>query len=263
MFASSSVTRFPDHPLFGAGVHEQQIFLAVVEEAEVLLVVVVARRNRDRLGRGHRLRRHHRARRLELLQRGLMRARDHRRAGEGGVAVRRHEGADAVERFGRDAAAVAKAARELAVVDGAPSERGFGEAGGAAVFGDFLKQLLRIHWRRPGFLTGPARRRSRRLIRRWTDEIRSIPGERVNHKFAHYPDGQVDGLLPITRNGRNTGKTENKVCERGRITNLRLWAAPSCPLSAHPRWLEKSKELSSLQLSVGIKGLLYALLNPT
>ncbi len=56
-----------------------------------------------------------------------------------------HEAADAVERLGGDAAAVAQPRGELAVVDGAPAEGRFGKPGVPAIVGDFLQQFLRVH----------------------------------------------------------------------------------------------------------------------
>jgi hypothetical protein len=70
------------------------------------------------------------------------------------VPIACHEAADAVERFGGDAAAMAKAAGELAVVDGAAAEGGFGKSGVPAVVGDFLQQLLRIHGAGPWCSSG-------------------------------------------------------------------------------------------------------------
>ena len=64
-----------------------------------------------------------------------------RRAGAR-VGAARHEGADAVERVGGDAAAIAQAAGELAVVDGAAAEGRFGEPALAAEFADLLQDLL-------------------------------------------------------------------------------------------------------------------------
>jgi len=57
-----------------------------------------------------------------------VRARDQRRPRRDLGAVLGNEGADAVERVGGDAAAVAQAVGELAVVDGAAAEGGFGQA---------------------------------------------------------------------------------------------------------------------------------------
>src|SRR5215472_18967155 len=63
--------------------------------------------------------------------------------------MRLHEAVDAIEGIGGNAAAVAQPRRELAVVDGASAERGLGQAGAAAIVGDFLEQLLRVHGTRP------------------------------------------------------------------------------------------------------------------
>ena len=76
-----------------------------------------------------------------------MRTRDQRRPSGDVRAVLDHEGADAVERIGGDAAAIAQAVGELAVIDGAAAEGGFGQAGLAAVVGDFLEQLLGVRHR--------------------------------------------------------------------------------------------------------------------
>src|SRR5262249_60566913 len=61
--------------------------------------------------------------------------------GPGGL----HEAADAVERLGGDAAAVAQPRGELAVVDGALAEGRFRQAAVPAIVGDFLQQVLRVH----------------------------------------------------------------------------------------------------------------------
>ena len=63
----------------------------------------------------------------------------HAAAGRRGIGVARHEGADALQRVGGDAAAIAQAAGELAVVDGAATEGGFGQAALTAEFADLLK----------------------------------------------------------------------------------------------------------------------------
>src|ERR1700731_1933294 len=63
--------------------------------------------------------------------------------------VRLHETVDAVEGVGGDAAAIAQPRRELAVVDRAAAEGGFGQAGAPAIIGDFRKQLLCVHGTRP------------------------------------------------------------------------------------------------------------------
>ena len=59
----------------------------------------------------------------------------------------RHEAMDAIERVGGDAPAITQPRGELAVIDGAPAERGFGKSGLTTVSGDLLKQLLCIHGR--------------------------------------------------------------------------------------------------------------------
>ena len=76
--------------------------------------------------------------RQRCAQRGL--ALDHQRTRQRRLALMaRHEAADAVERFGGDAPAVAQAACELAVVYGAAPEGGFRKAALAAEIGDFLQ----------------------------------------------------------------------------------------------------------------------------
>src|ERR1700722_16265496 len=52
---------------------------------------------------------------------------------------------NAIERVGCDPAAIAKARRELPVVNGASSEGRLGEAGLTAIIRYFLKQLLGVH----------------------------------------------------------------------------------------------------------------------
>ena len=60
---------------------------------------------------------------------------------------------------------MAKPAGELAVVDRAPAEGGFGKAGLAAIVGDFLQQFLRVHGALSlGFPRGPAQRRFAPLL---------------------------------------------------------------------------------------------------
>ena len=119
-----------DLPLLAAGVDEQQIFLPVVEEAEIALRI--ARRERRR-GQRRRQRRARRVRALDDRRPFALRR------------IRRHEAVDAVERVGGDAAAVAQPRRKLAVVDGAAAEGGFRQSGLAAIVGDFRKELLCVH----------------------------------------------------------------------------------------------------------------------
>ena len=139
------------HPFFRAGVDEQQVLLPVVEEAEVALRIGAAgggggtdRSRGD--GWRHRCERRHGcgAEASGDVPACVLRPRDHR-GPRAGVAVGRHEAADAVERLGGDAAAVAQPAGELAVVDRAAAEGRFGQAGLPAIVGDFLQQFLRVH----------------------------------------------------------------------------------------------------------------------
>src|SRR6478752_832820 len=113
-------------PLFAARIDEQQIFLPVVEEAEIALRVRLARTVSGRGGG----RRH--AERMNL--RGSCCDYGSRFAGSfnhdwtGPLwRVSSHESMDAIERVGGDAAAVAQPRGELAVIDSAPSERGLRE----------------------------------------------------------------------------------------------------------------------------------------
>ena len=106
--------------------------MPVVEEAEVALWVIRARRDRDRAVGA-----------VRRAQRG--RALDHERARERGLALMaRHEGADTVERVGGDAPAVAQAAGELAVVHGAAAEGRFRQSHLTAEIRDFLEDRF-IH----------------------------------------------------------------------------------------------------------------------
>ena len=85
-----------DHPFLAASVDEQQVFLTVVEKAKIALRVGGERRRRDRRGGPGR------------------RPLDHARPFERGrIAMRRNEAADAIDRVGGDAAAVAQAAVSL------------------------------------------------------------------------------------------------------------------------------------------------------
>src|SRR5262245_6180127 len=92
-----------DHPFFAAGADEEQVFLPVVEEAEIALRIALAGW-RWRCGR-------------PWLARTLDDSGTRRRR-----PVILHEVADAVERLGGDAAAVTQPRGELAVVDGAAAE---------------------------------------------------------------------------------------------------------------------------------------------
>ena len=165
-----------DFPFLAAGVHEQQIFLPVVEEAEIALRVVA------RLAGGDR-----RRRRLDHGQRrGRRRVEQHAAARRRGVDVARHEAADALERIGGDAAAIAQAVGELAVIDRAAAEGGFGEAALAAEFADLLEDLI-VHG---GVSLSPLSRPA------WSqgNQVRPLSS---NGKFVLGKMGRMGGLYPI------------------------------------------------------------------
>ena len=172
-----------DLPFLAAGVDEQQIFLPVVEEAEIALRIVRPRRRR-----GWQRRRHRRAgSRARSMIAGRWPCR----------GMRRHEAVDAVERVGGDAAAVAQPRGELAVIDGAAAEGRFRKPGLAAIVRNFLKELLRVHGvtRLPDVSSFP-----RVAVRAYDRAVRlgnQAPWAKVNHKSAHYDSGQNDGLYPI------------------------------------------------------------------
>src|SRR5262249_18443377 len=73
-----------------------------------------------------------------------------------GLVVLGLEGADAVECVGGDTAAIAQAARELAVVDGAAAERRLRQSGLAAEIGDFPQNGV-VHAMPPAFPGAPDR----------------------------------------------------------------------------------------------------------
>ena len=123
------------HPLFAAGVDEQQVFLPVVEEAEVALWIALPGRDRGRRSRNPR-----RPRR-PIDDRGTRGVRGH--------AVVVHEASDAVERLGRDPSAIAEPRGELAVIDGAAAEGGFRKPAVPTIVGDLLQQLLGVHAKTP------------------------------------------------------------------------------------------------------------------
>src|SRR5450756_1086456 len=84
-----------------------------------------------------------RRRRLDHGQgRGRAGVEQHAAARRRGIGVARHETADALERIGGDAAAIAQTVGELAVVDRAAAEGGFGQAALAAEFADLLEYLI-------------------------------------------------------------------------------------------------------------------------
>ncbi len=116
------------HPFLAAGVDEEEIFLAVVEEAEIL-VGGCGVRSRGSGGCG-------------------ACAVDRRGFGRGcrfaGALVPADEVAHPLHGFDRDAAAEAQAADELAVIDGEAAESGFRHAHAPAITRDFLQQRLAV-----------------------------------------------------------------------------------------------------------------------
>src|SRR6266702_3398239 len=116
-----------------------------------------------------------------------------------------HEAADAVERLGGDAAAVAQPRGELAVVDGAPAEGRLRKSAVPAIVGDFLQQVLRVHG-----LNASTFRSDLRVPRLggglgWAQEpAHSEPSapRSVNHKRSHFTGGKANGKYPNDRIGR-------------------------------------------------------------
>ena len=125
MLASSSADPLGDHPLFAAGVDEQQVFLPVLEEAEI-------------------------APGIALLGRHFEAARRRHPAGHGGGDI----GLDAVQRVDGDALALAQPMHQLAVIDGAAAEGRFRHIRLAAEFGDLAQDLVVFHAELAGFGTG-------------------------------------------------------------------------------------------------------------
>jgi hypothetical protein len=114
-------------PLLAAGIDEQQVLLPVVEKPKIpLRIGGLIARERGRLQGGH-------WRRAAVA--GPFNNDGTRPKGWMG----RHEAMNAIERIGSDPAAVAKARRELSVVNGASSEGGFGKTGLTAIIRDFLE----------------------------------------------------------------------------------------------------------------------------
>src|SRR6516162_11308685 len=99
-------------PLFAAGMDEQQVFLAILEEAEI-------------------------AARVALFFSHLQAARRRYGAGRGGDI-----GLDAVERIDRDALALAQAMHQLSVIDRAPAKGRLRHVGVATEFGNLAQNLV-------------------------------------------------------------------------------------------------------------------------
>ena len=116
MLPSSSADPLGDHPLLAAGVDEQQVFLPVLEEAEI-------------------------AAGIALFGRHLEAARRRQPARRGGRDI----GLDAVQRVDGDALALAQAVHQLAVIDRPAAEGRFRHVGLAAELGDLAQDLVVLH----------------------------------------------------------------------------------------------------------------------
>src|SRR5258708_21784097 len=119
-------------PFLRAGVHEQQIFLAVVEETKIALRVVSGESRSDGWRRRFYDRQHSGRSWLE----------QHAAARRRAVEIARHERTDALECVRCDAATIAQAVRQFAVVHGAAAEGRLGEPARAAKFADLLEDLF-------------------------------------------------------------------------------------------------------------------------
>ena len=125
-----------DHLLLAASGDEQQVFLAIVEEAEVAALILHAGRRQDRP--------------VELV-RGQPAAHDRAATAAGFGRMGRHIGTHPLQRARRDATAVAQACDQFAVVDGESPEGRFREPGLAAVFTDLTQQVAGFHRHPPGY----------------------------------------------------------------------------------------------------------------
>jgi hypothetical protein len=108
------------------------------------------------------------------------------------TVIHRHERADAIERLGGDAPAIAQPAGELAVIDCAPTEGRFSEPGLASIIGNFLQQILCAHRARFPWTF---------LVRRLGGSLKFFAIESPrhtfgNHKHSHHLNGQPCGILP-------------------------------------------------------------------
>ena len=225
MLASSSADAVRHHPFLAAGIDKQQIFLAVVEEAEIALRALAGRGGARRGGGPPGSRRHRRSGPVGA------RAFDHR-AAEGRVraAVRRHEGADAVERVGGDAAAVAQPAGELAVVDGAPAEGRLLQARSARQKSEISSGWLRS-WRALGrFLVRPGSRLAADSSR--PNPIKAnqtVPETRQPQKHPIAIMGRVMGTMPRMR-----------YAQYGRFSRSLYRNAETCPLAVGQSRMSRS-----------------------
>ena len=105
-----------DHPLFAAGMDEQQVFLPVLEEAEIAAGIALLGRHLEAARRRHPAR--HRGRDIGL---------------------------DPVQGVDGDALALAQPVHQLAVIDRAAAEGRFRHIGLAAEFGNLAQNLVVFH----------------------------------------------------------------------------------------------------------------------
>src|SRR6476660_3674398 len=124
-----------DFPLLRTGVHEEQILLPVVEETEIALRIITGEPGRHR---------RHGCRFHDGQNSWRSRLEQHAAARRDTVRIARHEGADAIERVGRDPPAVAQTTCQLAVIHRAAAEGRLGEPPHTAKFADLLEDLF-IH----------------------------------------------------------------------------------------------------------------------
>src|SRR5262249_18201010 len=158
---------------------------------------------------------------------------------DGGTRNRRavgfHEAADAVERLGGDAAAVAQPRGELAVVDGAPAEGRFRKSAVPAIVGDFLQQVLRVHGlyastfrsdlRAPRLGTAWERRRSRPTANqaRRGPSTTKRPTTQVGSQMGRIPTTERANI--VCASPRLVGCITRNMWHRGKRPT-RWWAEP-------------------------------------
>src|SRR5262249_41733395 len=103
-----------------------------VEEAEISLRILTRHAGSDRWRR----------RLYDGQDAGWRRLEQDTAARRGAIRIAGHERPDAIERVSRDAAAIAQAAGQLSVVDGAAAEGRLGEPARTAEFADLLENLF-------------------------------------------------------------------------------------------------------------------------
>src|SRR5262245_52785558 len=117
-------------------------------------------------------------------------------------AVGGDEGADAVERVGGDAAAVAQPGGELAVIDSAPAEGRLGKPGVPAIVGNFLQQVLSVHdWASDAGVASLPSLPPACVLRASVTGSEPRDCVLVNHKPSHYGCGMNDGMFPMQDSG--------------------------------------------------------------